>query len=51
LGRPPIIDKPSPSQGAPPLEGKFRLVGASLAAVCLSALALMLGMLLVFRGE
>jgi type VI secretion system protein ImpK len=51
LGRPPIIEKPSPSQGAPPLEGKFRLVGASLAAVCLSALAMMLALLLVFRGE
>lgn len=36
-GRPSIVDKSKPGEGAPPLEGKFMMVGSSLLAVVLMA--------------
>ena len=40
LGRPPIAVNSRPGEGAPPLEGKFNLVGMSIVAVILSAVTL-----------
>lgn len=39
-GRPPIAEAPRPTdEGAPPLEGKYRLVGAALMGIVLTAVA------------
>lgn len=43
-GVPPIIESPRPAVGAPPLEGKFLLIGAGIALISLSAV--LTGMLL-----
>ena len=42
LGRPPITVNSRPGEGAPPLEGRFNLVGMSIVAVILTAITLML---------
>ena len=34
-GRPPITESPRPGSGCPPLDGKFNLLGMSLACLCL----------------
>jgi type VI secretion system protein ImpK len=41
LGRPPITVNSRPGEGAPPLEGRFNLVGMSIVAVILTAVTLM----------
>ena len=48
-GRPPITESPRPGDGAPALEGKFALVGATLLSVVLAAFTAVLGFLL-FSG-
>ena len=47
-GRPPITEAPHPGDGAPPLEGKFALVGATLLCVILAAVTAILGWVLFF---
>lgn len=47
-GRPPITEAPHPGDGAPPLEGKFALVGATLLSVVLAAVTAILGWVLFF---
>jgi type VI secretion system protein ImpK len=47
-GRPPIDAMPRPGSGAPPLEGKFVLVGSSLLCVVLAAFTAAMGWLLFF---
>jgi type VI secretion system protein ImpK len=47
-GRPPITEAPRPGDGAPPLEGKFALVGATLLSVILAAFTAILGWVLFF---
>jgi type VI secretion system protein ImpK len=41
LGRPPITVNSRPGEGAPPLEGRFNLVGMSIVAVILTAVTIM----------
>ncbi len=41
-GVPPIIESPRPATGAPPLEGKFLLIGAGLAGISLSAILIVM---------
>ncbi len=38
-----IFETMAISQGAPPLEGKFNLVGMSLASICLAGIVTVLG--------
>ena len=47
-GRPPIQAIPQPGAGAPPLEGRFMLVGAALAAVVLALCATVVGYYVFF---
>ncbi len=47
-GRPPITESPHPGDGAPPLEGKFALVGSTLLCVVLAAVTAILGWVLFF---
>jgi len=47
-GRPSIQAIPQPGAGAPPLEGKFMLLGASLAAVVLSLCVALVGYYVFF---
>lgn len=47
-GRPPITEAPHPGDGAPPLEGKFALVGSTLLCVVLAAVTAILGWVLFF---
>jgi type VI secretion system protein ImpK len=49
-GRPPITEITRPGQGAPPLEGKFNLVGMTLASVVLAALTVIIGWTLLVPG-
>lgn len=42
-GRPPIQELPRPAEGAPPLEGKFLLVGTALVGVILAAFTTVVG--------
>jgi hypothetical protein len=45
-GRPPITESPAPGEGAPPLEGKYLLIGTSLLAVVLLAVTAILGLVM-----
>ena len=47
-GRPSIHEKPRPASSAPPLEGKFLLLGSCVMSVVLSVFAALLGWLLFF---
>ena len=47
-GRPPITESPRPGDGAPALEGKFALVGATLLSVILAAFTAVLSYVLFF---
>lgn len=49
-GRPTIVEKSQPGQGAPPLEGKFLMVGTSLLTVVLLAFTVILGYAFLVRG-
>lgn len=49
-GRPTIVEKSQPGPGAPPLEGKFLMVGASLLTVVLAAFTVILGYAFLIRG-
>ena len=50
-GRPPIAEAAKPGGGAPPLEGKFVLVGASLVGVILAAFTVILAWVLFFNPD
>lgn len=47
-GRPPIMETPRPGEGAPPLEGRYLLVGTALLGVALAAVAAVLGLVLFY---
>jgi type VI secretion system protein ImpK len=48
VGRPPITDSLRSSEGAPPLDGRYQLVGTTLLGVALSAVAAVLGLVLFY---
>ncbi|MGE0755678.1 MAG: DotU family type IV/VI secretion system protein [Pirellulaceae bacterium] len=49
-GRPPITESPRPGEGAPPLEGRYRLIGTALLGIVLAAIAGLVGLVL-FYGQ
>jgi len=48
-GRPPIQEKPRAASSAPPLEGKFLMLGSSVMCVALTAFAALIGWLLFLK--
>jgi type VI secretion system protein ImpK len=50
-GRPPIQAAPIPGEGAPPLEGRYLLIGTALLGVVLAMLSAMVAMVLFWLGE
>jgi type VI secretion system protein ImpK len=49
-GRPPITESPRPGEGAPPLEGRYLLVGTVLLGVVLAAVTSLVGLVLFYIG-
>ena len=47
VGRPPITDSLRPGDGAPPLEARFALVGASMIGLILTAFTIVIGYFVV----
>jgi type VI secretion system protein ImpK len=50
-GRPPITESPRPGEGAPPLDGRYLLVGTALLGIVLTAVAAVLGVVLFYVGK
>ena len=50
-GRPSITESPRPGEGAPPLDGKFMLIGTALLGVALAAIAAVTWLVLFYVGE
>ena len=48
-GRPSIAEKSRPGEGAPPLEGKFMMVGTSLLSVVMAAFTVIVAYAMFFR--
>jgi type VI secretion system protein ImpK len=49
-GRPPIMESPRAGEGAPPLDGRYLLVGTVLLGVVLAAVTAMVGLVLFYIG-
>jgi type VI secretion system protein ImpK len=50
-GRPPITESPRPGAGAPPLDGRYMLIGTALLGVALAAVVAVLGLVLFYVGQ
>jgi len=50
-GRPPITETPRPGDGAPPLQGRYTLIGTALLGVALAAVAAVLALVLFSIGS
>ena len=50
-GRPSITESPRPGEGAPPLEGKYTLVGTALLGIALAAVAAVMWLMLFYIGQ
>jgi type VI secretion system protein ImpK len=49
-GRPPIYPAPRPGEGAPPLDGKYVMLGSSLMTAILAVCAAVIGYYVLFAG-
>jgi type VI secretion system protein ImpK len=49
-GRPPITESPRPGEGAPPLDGRYMLIGTALLGVALAAIVAVVGWVLFYVG-